>query len=91
VFLTGGTVTNQAGATISGNWGIADTTAAGTVVTGGTIIGTNGTAVTLPSGFANLLVDDPGAAFTGLVDAATSLADRWSAPWNSPPPRCKER
>ena len=73
VFLTGGTVTNQAGGTITGNWGIADTGAAGTVITGGTIIGTNGTAVTLPSGFANLLVDDPGAVIDGVSDGGNSI------------------
>ena len=73
VFLTGGTVTNQAGGTISGNWGIADTTAAGTVIAGGTIIGNNGTAITLASGFANLVVDDPGAVFDGLVDGGNAI------------------
>jgi T5SS/PEP-CTERM-associated repeat protein len=72
VFLTGGTVTNQAGGTISGNWGIADSGAAGTVITSGTIIGTSGTAVTLASGFANLLVDNPGAVFNGVVDGGNA-------------------
>ena len=73
VFLSGGTVTNQAGGTISGNWGVADVNAAGTVITAGTIIGTNGTAVMLPAGFANLVVDDPGAVFSGLVDGGNLI------------------
>ena len=72
VFLTGGTVTDLAGGTISGNWGIADTTAAATVITAGTITGNNGTAVTFASGFANRLVDDPGAVFNGLVDGGNA-------------------
>ena len=73
VFLTGGTVIDLAGGTISGNWGIADTTAAATVITAGTIIGNNGTAVTFASGFANRLVDDPGAVFNGLVDGGNAI------------------
>ena len=73
VFLTGGTVTNQAAGTISGYWGIADSGAAGTVVASGTIIGTSGTAVTLASGFANRLVDNPGAVFNGVVDGGNAI------------------
>jgi T5SS/PEP-CTERM-associated repeat protein len=73
VFLSGGTVVNRAGGQISGNWGVADVSAAGTVISSGTIIGTNGTAVTLPSGFANLVVNNPGAAFSGLVDGGNTI------------------
>ena len=73
VFITGGTVTNLAGGTISGNWGVADVNAAGTVISAGIIIGTNGTAVTLPSGVVNRVVDNPGAAFVGLVDGGNTV------------------
>jgi T5SS/PEP-CTERM-associated repeat protein len=71
VYLTGGTVTNQADGQIGGNWGVIVAGAAGTVVNDGTIVGTGGTAVLLPSGYANRVVWDPGAAFSGTVDGGS--------------------
>jgi Hint domain len=76
VFLTGGSVTNDALGQISGTWAIAIVGAAGTVTTAGTLVstgGTAGTAVTLAPGFANLLVVQPGAVFTGLADGGNAL------------------
>ncbi len=73
VFLTGGTVTNQSHGVITGNWAVAVVGAAGTVINGGTMIGTGGTAVTLPAGYANLVQVQPGAAFTGAVQGGNTI------------------
>ena len=73
VFLTGGTVTNAAGAKIIGNWGVADLTGAATVINAGVIVGTGGDAVLLPASYANRVVAQPGAAFTGTVDGGNTI------------------
>ena len=67
--MAGGTVTNAAGGTIDGTVaGVLVTGGAGTVITGGSIIGGGTDAVSLPAGYANRVILDPGAAFMGLVD-----------------------
>jgi hypothetical protein len=73
VYLGGGSVTNQAGGVIAGNTGVDIRGAAGTVVTSGSIAGYGGTAVQLAAGFANRLVVNPGAAFTGGLDGGNTI------------------
>ena len=73
VFLTGGTVVNQSGGMIGGNWAVAIVDAAGTVINGGSMVGTGGTAVTLPAGYANLMEVQPGATFTGAVEGGNTI------------------
>ena len=73
MFLSGGTLVNQAGGTISGYWAVADVTAPATIINAGTMIGTGGVAVTLPSGVANSLVVDPGAYFVGIADGGNTI------------------
>jgi Ca2+-binding RTX toxin-like protein len=63
----GGYVTNLPGGTINGSYGVFFHGASnGTVNNSGTIIGTNGTAVSFGDGF-NRLIDNPGAVFTGAI------------------------
>ena len=82
VFLSdGGSVTNQSGGLISGNYGVANThpritpfngIAALTLVNAGTIEGSR-YAVALAPGYANRLVIDPGAIFSGLVTGGNKI------------------
>ena len=72
----GGSVTNSAAGGISGvAKGIAIYNAAGTITNLGSIgaTGAAGTAVSLAAGFANLLVDEPDAVFTGTVDGGNTI------------------
>ena len=73
VDLVGGNVTNQASASISGATGVTISGGAGTVVNAGTIIGNLGTAVTLAAGYANAVVLQPGASFTGVVIGGNTI------------------
>jgi hypothetical protein len=68
----GGVVLNQASASISGAIGIG-LNGGGTVTNAGTITGAGGKAVTLGSGSNELLVVDPGAVFSGLVDGGNTI------------------
>jgi hypothetical protein len=69
----GGSVTNQSGATISGgNDGILTTGAAVTVVNAGTITG-GSYAVDFAAGYANRLVIDPNAVFSGTVTGGNAI------------------
>ena len=69
----GGSVTNQASGTISGYAGVAIYGAAGTVTNAGTIAASAAYAVRLAAGYANLVVVDPGAVFTGTVSGGNTL------------------
>ena len=72
----GGTVTNQANGTISGIQGSytsgVSILGSGTVVNAGSIAGTKD-AVLFSANYANLLVLDPGAAFSGGVDGGNAI------------------
>ena len=68
----GGSVTNQSGGTISGLEGIYGAHAAMTVVNAGTIAGTT-YAVQFAAGYANRLIVDPGAVFTGQVSGGNTI------------------
>ena len=72
VSILGGTVINLAG-TISGGIGVKDFLAAGTVANFATIIGTGGTAVSLPAGFTNRMVIGAGAVFVGEADGGNTI------------------
>jgi hypothetical protein len=74
VFLSGGgSVTNQSGGAITGGIdGIFGSDAAVTVVNAGTISG-SGDAVNLLAGYANRLVIDPNAVFSGMVDGGNAI------------------
>ena len=90
----GGYVNNQSGGAITGTgvYGIQIRGGAGTVTNAGSISG--GTdAVRLAAGYANRLVVDPGARFTGTVSAGNTTAPWRSARWNLPaaPNRKTER
>lgn len=67
-FNKGGSVTNQSGGVISGRYGVLIRGFGGTVENAGTIIGTNGIAVSFYFGSENRLVLAPGAVFSGIVD-----------------------
>ena len=72
--LAGGTVINAAGGTIEGTIaGVLISGGDGTVTNDGTIIGGGVDAVSLAAGFANRVILDPGAAFTGLVDGGNTI------------------
>jgi hypothetical protein len=68
----GGTVLNQAGATISGTHGVRITGAVGTITNQGEIAGTT-KAVELAAGFANRLIVAGGAGFSGTVDGGNTI------------------
>lgn len=79
----GGRVTNLAGGVIAGGspatdgilaggTGVAISGGAGTVVNAGTISG-GAEAVVLAAGYANLVVDDPGAVFNGTVNGGNAI------------------
>jgi hypothetical protein len=72
LFGTGGNVTNQAGGEISGAFGVRLVGAAGTVMNAGTITGSRD-AVYLHAGYANRLVIDPGAVFSGQVTGGNAI------------------
>jgi hypothetical protein len=70
----GGSVTNQSGGSISGGEsGIYGGHASATVVNAGTISGGTGDAVKFAAGYANVLVIDPGAMFSGTVDGGNTI------------------
>ena len=71
--FSGGGITNQAGGTVSGKYdGVLIKFGAGTVTNAGTILGATA-AVALPAGFANQVIVDPGAVFSGLVDGGNTI------------------
>ncbi len=71
----GGSVTNAASASITGNVGII-LSLGGTVTNAGTIVGTGGTAVSSSAARrANLLVLDPGAVVSGSIAGSTSASN----------------
>ncbi len=72
VSIESGTVTNLAG-TISGGIGVKAFFAASTVANYATIIGTSGTAVSLPAGYTNRMVIGAGAVFSGVVDGGNTI------------------
>jgi Hint domain len=73
--LAGGYVGNASSGTLSSvdSQAVYIAGAAGTVVNGGAITGGGGTAVALAAGFANRLVDDPGATFSGTVSGGNTV------------------
>jgi hypothetical protein len=75
--LAGGTVSNAAAAAIQGGilGGVYMTRGAGLVDNAGTIAGagTAGIDVSLAAGFANRVIDHPGAVFTGIVDGGNTI------------------
>ena len=74
----GGSVTNQSGGSISGGYGIFVYSGAVTVVNAGTITGSS-YAVKFAAGFANRLIADPGAVFTGNVKGGGGVLELASA------------
>jgi T5SS/PEP-CTERM-associated repeat protein len=77
VFLIGGTVTNAPLGRIVGVSGIVIRGAAGTVANSGFIEATSpaGYAIYLANGFANRVVDNPGARFSGLVNGGNAVGE----------------
>ena len=76
VALDGGAFTNQSGGFVSGaTIGVVATGAATTLLNAGTIAGSGATglAVTLAAGFADRLIIDPDAVFTGTVSGGNTL------------------
>jgi Hint domain len=76
VLAQGGSVTNQSGGTIesaiTGSFGVAVGGAAGTVTNAGGIAGATDS-VLFSAGFANRLIVDPGATFTGTVNGGNTI------------------
>ena|GEM_PF-533581 len=72
VFLDGGKLTNQSGGSISGAYGVHASGAVATIENAGSIQGST-FAVHFAASYANRLIDDPGAAFTGTVTGGNSL------------------
>ena len=74
VYVSGGTgsITNQGSGAISGYFGIGLIGVAGTVENAGNIAGVKD-AVLFSAGFANSLIFDPGAVFTGTVDGGNTI------------------
>ncbi|HLB96465.1 MAG TPA: hypothetical protein VJK90_02320, partial [Acetobacteraceae bacterium] len=69
----GGTITNVSGAVIAGNaLGVKIGGGAGTVVNAGSIAG-GAAAMVFGSGYANRLIIDPGASFSGSVNGGTAI------------------
>jgi T5SS/PEP-CTERM-associated repeat protein len=80
--FAGGQISNAALGSISGvNKGIAFYDAAGTLTNAGSIgaTGTSAQAVAFAYGVTNLLVDDPGAVFTGTVDGGNTIGSTLSS------------
>ena len=75
----GGSVTNQSGGTISGSYGIYGMGGPVTVVNAGTIAGSGTYAVKFAAGFANRLIADPSAVFTGAVYGGGGVLELASA------------
>jgi hypothetical protein len=71
----GGAVTNLADGTINAYLGIKAIRAAATVTNAGSI-GGGGDAVLLAAGYANRVIVDPGAVFTGTVDGGNALTSQ---------------
>ncbi len=67
-----GSITNQSHGVVSGDYGIRGSNAAVTVTNAGTIAGT-GFAVRLAAGFANRVIVDPGAVFSGTVSGGNTI------------------
>ena len=76
--FNGGEVSNLGSGVITGVYkGVAIYNGAGTVVNAATIAatGSSGNAVSLSSGFGNLLVDEPGAIFVGAVNGGNTIGN----------------
>ena len=74
-FFSGGSVTNSAGGRIIGRSGVVITGGAGTVVNSGLIgeFSSHSYGISLPGGFANRVVDNPGASFAGVVGGGNPI------------------
>ena len=80
--FSSGVVSNASSGVISGVYkGVGIYNGPGTVVNAGSIVatGTNGLAVSLTSGFGNLLVDEPGGVFVGIVDGGNTIGSTVSS------------
>jgi hypothetical protein len=73
VLYAGGLVDNGAGGVISSNVGVNILGGAGTVTNAGRIAGNGGVAVALAGGFANRVIVQPGAVFTGQVNGGNTV------------------
>ncbi len=72
VLSAGGTVTNLSSGVISGYYGVTLRNGAGTLVNAGNIAGSH-EAVHFAAGYADLLVVDPGAVFSGRVEGGNAI------------------